>query len=160
MLNAIVALDRNSLIGDGDLLPWKIPEDEKYYLDSVRGKVVIVGRRTFAGLKVLPDSKLTIVMSRSQDVPRQKGVALARSVAEAIKLAGEEGAFVIGGAEVYSMFAEYIQRLYVTHIDAEFEGNTFFPWESFREFVKIDCFTGASMPKCEYCTYVRHGINE
>lgn len=132
----IWAMARNRVIGQGNGLPWRLPKDMAFFMSVTLGKPVIMGRRTFATLdKPLP-GRTNIVLSRSGR--RYPGALAAASLDDALALArerceqdGTKECFIAGGAEIYALAAPRADRLYATLIDAELDGDTFFPALSF-----------------------------
>lgn len=130
MLTLIVARSRNGVIGRDNALPFRVPEDVRYFKSTTLGHPVVMGRRTFDSIgKPLP-GRLNIVITRS---PRwsHPGCERASSLAEAIGIAeGRQPGveiFVIGGAQIYREALPIADRAIVTEVDAQVEGDTFFP---------------------------------
>lgn len=141
-LALIWAMAENGVIGrDGDL-PWRLPGEMKYFRALTLGKPVIVGRRTFETFpKPLP-GRTNIVVSRSfqHDHPRvrvaadlDRAIAIGREVARA---SGVDEIMVAGGAELYALALPRAERLYMTLVHAEIEGDTRFPGFDRSEFVE------------------------
>ncbi len=127
-LYLIAALGRNRVIGKDNRLPWHLPDDLKRFKELTLGKPVIMGRKTFESLgKSLP-GRVNIVLTRNLGF-RARDCLVAHSVPEAVALAAEHGpeAFVIGGARVFEEFLPFADRLYLTVVEAELPGDTFFP---------------------------------
>ena len=130
-LALICAMSENRVIGRNNTLPWRLPEDLKYFKRPTMGSSVIMGRKTWDSIgKVLP-GRTNIIVTRSPAL-KIEGVKIALSVAEAIELAehtalidGSEEAFIIGGAELYSEAMPFAERFYLTRVHAEVEGDTF-----------------------------------
>lgn len=135
ILSAIAAMAHNRVIGKNNQLPWHLPEDMKYFRDQTKGKIMIMGRKTFESFsgKPLPN-RFHIVITRQKDYlldhPMVKIVSdLNSAIAVAKELTpkfGEE-VFVIGGAEIYQQSIPLLDRLYLTVIDKDFEGDALFP---------------------------------
>lgn len=134
MITLVVAIARNGVIGRDGGLPWRLSSDLKRFRADTIGRPVIMGRRTFEAIgKPLP-GRTNIVVTRNGRWTAE-GVVTARSLEEAIALAkaradgaGEEGEIcVIGGGEIYRAAMPLADRLKVTHVMAEPEGDTFFP---------------------------------
>lgn len=146
ILSAIAAMSQNRVIGINNKLPWHLPEDLQFFKDKTKGRVLIMGRKTFDSLvqkmgKPLP-GRFHIVITRNQsydyhDADYGKMVEVVSSLSHAIELAhmltdkypqrfGDE-VFVIGGAEIYKQSLDFIHRLYLTVIEKDFEGDAFFP---------------------------------
>lgn len=142
MLSLIVAMSTNRVIGINNSLPWHLPNDLKYFKQATMGKPIVMGRNTFESIgKPLPGRR-NIVISRNPDY-QPEGVDVVRSLDEAIRLGediclvdGQEEVMIIGGAQIYSLALERADRLYITHVDAEIEGDAFFPevtWENYEK---------------------------
>ncbi|MBN2367946.1 dihydrofolate reductase [Candidatus Woesearchaeota archaeon] len=134
-LSMIWAMDRNNLVGKDLELPWHIPEDLKYFKRTTSGKTVIMGLKTFESLgRPLPNRRNIVLDFQPKVIP---GCEVLNSIKEAVAaVKDEEEAFVIGGASIYKQFLKYADRLYVTRIDHEFEGNIYFPevnWDEWKE---------------------------
>lgn len=127
-LSLIAAVSENRVIGkDGDL-PWHLPLDLKWFKEKTTGHHLIIGRRTYEsfGSKPLKGREI-VVVSRSGGEDRD-GVRWAGSLEEALEIAKEDDEPFIGGGE--SLFAEGVERadrMYLTHVQAEVEGDTLFP---------------------------------
>jgi len=132
-LSMIVAVAQNRVIGRNNALPWYLPNDLKYFKQTTMGKPVIMGRKTYESIgKPLP-GRTNIVITRQSDY-HPKGVKVVSSVAEARDLAesvclidGQEEAMIMGGAEIYTLALPDCDRLYLTEVHAEVEGDAWFP---------------------------------
>lgn len=145
IISAIAALTQNKVIGKNNDLPWKLPDDMKFFMQTTKGHHVIMGRKNYDSLKgkfkPLPD-RTNIVITRQQNYSAP-GCVVLNAVEPGLKLAkknGEQECFIIGGAEIYKLAMPYTNRLYLTEIQANINGDTFFPdfnksdWkESFRK---------------------------
>jgi dihydrofolate reductase len=136
-VSLIAALAANRVIGRDNALPWHLPEDLRHFRALTRGHPVIMGRRTYESIgRPLPDRQnLVITRDPHRAIP---GVELATSLENALALArparGE--VFVIGGAEIYALALPRADRLHLTLIERDVEGNARFPeWRElgFRE---------------------------
>lgn len=126
-INLIVAMSRNRVIGKNNTLPWHIPEDLKYFKEMTTGHTIIMGRKTYESIgKALPNRR-NIILTKNHDFLAE-GCTVVHSVREAMQLSiPEDELFVIGGAEIYSLFLPFASKLYITQIHAKIEGDTFFP---------------------------------
>lgn len=123
----IAAMSHNRVIGRDNEMPWYLPADFAWFKKTTMGKPIIMGRTTHDSIgKALPGRK-NVIISRNKallvqgcDVVYSAEMALER-VAEAPEV------MIIGGALIYRLFLPYTNRLYLTHIDADFQGDTFFP---------------------------------
>ncbi|MED1798134.1 dihydrofolate reductase [Brevibacillus porteri] len=126
MISLIVAYARNQVIGkDGDM-PWHLPADLKNVKELTTGKTIIMGRKTFESIgKPLPNRR-NVVLTRSQDF-HPEGVDVVHTKEEVLALGD---VIIFGGSEIYRQFLDVVDRLYITEIDLETEGDTFFPaWD-------------------------------
>jgi dihydrofolate reductase len=127
-ISAIVAMSENRVIGKSNRLPWNIPEDLKHFRKVTSGHPIVMGRKTFESIgRVLPGRE-NIVISRTMtsDIP---GLRVVRSLEEAItSCQGKaEEIFIIGGGEIYRMALPKVDRIYLTLVHQEIEGDAFFP---------------------------------
>jgi len=125
----IAAVARNGVIGSDNRLPWHLPEDLRHFRELTTGRAVIMGRRTWESLperfRPLPGRR-NIVVTRNPGYAAP-GAVLAASLPAALAAAGEDEAFVIGGAELYAAALPLAERLELTEIDRDFVGDAHFP---------------------------------
>jgi dihydrofolate reductase len=139
-LSLIAAMDRARLIGvRGERMPWHLPEDLKHFRRTTLGKPVVMGRRTHASIGRPLPGRFNIVLSRSGAVPEVPGqLCCATDLPQALQRArawllehppadADPELFVIGGADVYAQAIDLADRLYLTEIDARFDGDNHFP---------------------------------
>lgn len=128
VLSLIAAMARNRVIGIDNRLPWHLPADLAHFKATTLGKPMIMGRRTWESLPGLLPGRPHIVVSRDPAY-LAKGARVARSLDEAIALAGELGdeAMLIGGAQLYAQALPLADRMYLTLVDAEPRGDAWFP---------------------------------
>ena len=129
-LALIAAVARNGIIGVANRLPWHLPEDMKFFRETTRGQPVIMGRKTWESLpdafRPLP-GRLNIVVSRNAGL-QATGATVVGSLPEALAAAGAaEVVFVIGGAELFRQTLPLADRLLLTEVDQDFDGDAFFP---------------------------------
>jgi dihydrofolate reductase len=126
LLTAVVAVARNGVIGRAGGLPWHLPADLKHFKEMTLGRPVLMGRRTFDSIgKALPGRRNLVVTRRPLDVP---GIEAVGSVDEALaRVADAPEVAVIGGAQLWHETLPRIGRLYLTRVQAEIQGDTFFP---------------------------------
>jgi dihydrofolate reductase len=126
-ISLIAAVARNRVIGLNNTLPWHLPEDLKHFRALTTGHHIIMGRKTYESLNRLLPGRTTVIVTRNPDyhVP---GALVAASLPRAITLCDRDvEVFLIGGAELYREALQLADRLYITAIDAEYEGDAFFP---------------------------------
>ncbi|MCW9015247.1 MAG: type 3 dihydrofolate reductase [Gammaproteobacteria bacterium] len=126
MISLIAAMDKNRLIGINNGLPWHLPADFKHFKAVTMGKPVVMGRKTFESIgKPLP-GRTNVVVSRSD--LEADGVIVVDSIDNALQAVSDaEEVMIIGGASFYSQMIDRADRLYLTHVDAECEGDAWFP---------------------------------
>jgi dihydrofolate reductase len=127
LLSLIVAMDRNRLIGRGNALPWHLPADLKHFKTITMGKPIIMGRKTYESIgKPLPGRR-NIVITRNADY-QAPGCDVVTSFEAALKAAGNvDEIMIIGGTQIFQESFSRAQRIYLTLIDHEFEGDAWFP---------------------------------
>ncbi|HUP43882.1 MAG TPA: dihydrofolate reductase [Thermoanaerobaculia bacterium] len=148
---AIVAA--NDVIGRGNQLPWHMPADLKRFKQLTMGHHLIMGRKTFQSVgKPLP-GRIIVIVTRSVDF-NPDGVAVARSVEEAIskaEAAGDDEIFIAGGAEIYGQALHRADRMYITRLHGEPQGDTFFPeFDDVNEWQLVDAEHFEADEKNEY----------
>ena len=131
---AVVAIGKNRVLGDDNKLLWHIPDDLKRFKQLTLGHPIIMGRKTFESIvgyigKPLPD-RTTIVVTHDKNW-KYEGVLVAHSLEEAIEVAkqqpGSDEIHIGGGAQIYEQALPFIDKLYLTLIDDEKPGDSFFP---------------------------------
>lgn len=136
-ISLIAAIARNRTIGKNNELPWRIPEDTKRFRKLTTGHVVIMGRKTFESIGRPLRERTNIVITRDTGY-RAEGCTVVHSIEDALKEAKRierEEVFVIGGGEIYKATLPSADRLYLTIIDKDFEGDVFFP--EYPQFVNV-----------------------
>ena len=124
---AVVAHDKNKLIGGDNKLLWHLPEDLKNFKMLTLNSTVIMGRKTFESIgKPLP-KRLNIILTKDKDF-RPEHCLVYSDVRDVVKdFAEDPRVFIIGGGQIYKEFFPFIQRIYVSLVDGEYEGDTYFP---------------------------------
>lgn len=141
-ISMIWAMSRNRVIGRDNDLPWHLPRDMKFFMSTTRGHPVIMGRRTFESMDKRPlPKRANIVVTSSRDylaagatVAADFEAALSEGRRSARELQVDE-VFIIGGTGLFAAGLPVADRLYVTEIDADIEGDTYFPavdWSVWR----------------------------
>ena len=135
ILSLIVAMDRNRLIGSNNALPWHLPADLAFFKRTTMGKPILMGRKTHQSIgKPLPGRR-NIVITRNAEFTA-KGCDVVGSIDEALQVcAAEDEVMLIGGASLYQQALEKVSQMYVTRIDHDFDGDTWFPEVDFDQWV-------------------------
>lgn len=138
MVSIIVAIAQNGTIGDKNSLLWHIKEDMRFFRTTTSGHPVIMGRKTFESLGSKPLPKRTnIVITRADR--KFEGALTAHSLEEAIRMAGEdEEIFIMGGAQIYREALAVADRMYITHVERDYEGDTAFPEIDYSQWRLVD----------------------
>lgn len=154
----IVARALNGVIGYRNQLPWKLSNDLKFFKQRTLGRPIIMGRKTFESIGRPLPGRQNIVVTRSESW-RADGVIVARSLGEALDKASDAigtdatstpEIMVIGGAEIYRQALPLANRLEVTEVQAEPEGDAFFPEPDLQEWEEISRETNLADEKNDY----------
>lgn len=130
MISVIVAVAQNGVIGCENRLIWHISEDLRRFKAITAGHPVIMGRKTWESLGRPLPNRTNVVVTRNPDY-RAEGCTVVNSLDEAMAMFGaQEEIFIIGGAEIYSQAMPVADKLYITVVHADYEGDTVFPkWD-------------------------------
>ena len=128
----IAAVSKNRVIGKNNDLPWKLPDDMKFFMETTKGHYAIMGRKNYESIphkfKPLPNrTNIVVTRQKNYNAPRCVVVDSLEPGLTMAKENQETEAFIIGGAEIYKLGLPYANRLYLTEINAEIDGDTFFP---------------------------------
>lgn len=141
-VSLIAALCKNRVIGKNNDLPWRLPDDMKYFMETTKGHYVIIGRKNYdsipAKFRPLPERQ-NLVLTRQQDF-KAPGCQVIHSMEEGLERAragGENELFIIGGSEIYELALPFATHLYLTEIDAEVEGDALFPLVDYSQWNEI-----------------------
>jgi dihydrofolate reductase len=137
IISIIAAMGKNQVIGIKNKLPWNLPADMKHFIEMTKGKPVIMGMKTFESIgKPLPN-RVNIVISHIPDY-KVEGCIVVHSIEEALKAAeGHEEVMIAGGATIYKEFLPKTNKMYLTLIDHDFEGDAYFPKYNVEEWEEI-----------------------
>jgi dihydrofolate reductase len=138
-ISLIAAFSENRVIGIDNRIPWRITEDLKRFKKITLGHTVVMGRKTYESLKTPLPGRKNLVLSRQKNY-KADGALVCRSLDEAITKSedeGEEEVFIIGGGQIYEEALPISDRLYITLIHKEIEGDTFFPTVPDNKFKKV-----------------------
>jgi len=129
MLSIIVAVAENNVIGKDNQLIWHLPEDLKRFKQLTTGHTIIMGRKTFESLgRVLPNRKHVVLCKSNKLEIQDENVEVISDIKLLDKyIQSEEENFVIGGASIYELLMPYVNKMYITKIHQNFEGDVYFP---------------------------------
>ncbi len=127
MISLIAAVSENGVIGRDNQLPWSLSSDLQRFKALTMGHHLVVGRKTFVSIgRPLPGRRMIVLSRDAAYCP--SGVQVARSLSEALDLiSGDDEAFIGGGAELFKEALEHVDRLYLTIVHVEVQGDSFFP---------------------------------
>lgn len=151
----IAALAQNRVVGINNQLPWHLPEDLKYFRRTTTGKTVIMGRKTYESIGRPLPNRSNIVVSANPEC-KIEHVQVVNSLQAALQLAenislinGVDEIMVIGGATLYAAALPMADRLYLTHVHADVEGDAYFPevdFSAWREVAREDFAASENNP--------------
>ena len=149
LISLIVAMDKNRVIGrDGDL-PWRLPNDLRWFKMMTWGKRVVMGRKTYESIGRPLPGRANVVMTRQTGYSAE-GCAVVHSAEAALATAEAcDEVVIIGGAAVYEAFLPLVTKIYLTEVDAEVEGDTWFPElaaDEWKTVSRIRCSADAKHP--------------
>ena len=149
MLSTIVAIANNNVIGKDNKLIWHLPEDLKRFKQITTGKNIIMGRKTFESLgRVLPNRKHIILCNDMEMDIDNENVEILDDISKLDKyINSDEENFVIGGATIYKLLMPYVNKLYITKINQDFEGDVYFPEIKEAEWKEISKEKGLDVDK-------------
>lgn len=160
MLSIIVAKSKNNAIGKDNKLLWKVPDDLKRFKKLTTGHTIIMGRKTFESLgRVLPN-RFHIVLTRDENYKvENENVKIINDISEIDTYIRDDNEnFVIGGAQIYATLISKCEKLYITQIDKDFIGDSYFPKikeEEWNLIEKIDGPKDENDFNYEYITFER-----
>ena len=147
----IAAMGKNRVIGKDNDMPWHLPADLQHFKKTTLGCPIIMGRKTYDSIGRPLPGRLNIILSRNANLVID-GCTVVNSLEGAIDLAEKTDAseiFITGGAHLYNKFLENADRLYLTLIDEEFEGDTYFPDYTqldWNEIERVECQSDEKNP--------------
>ncbi len=127
MLSIIVAVANNNVIGKDNKLLWRLSNDLKRFKGITSGHTIIMGRKTFQSLPGMLPNREHIILTKDENF-NAPGAIVVHSIEELISsLDNKKEYFIIGGGEIYKALFEYADKIYLTQVEQEFEGDAFFP---------------------------------
>lgn len=142
IVSLIAALSKNRVIGRNNDLPWHLPDDMKYFMQTTKGHHTIMGRKNYDSIpeKFRPLPNRTNIVATRQEGFKAPGCLVVNTLEKGLEIAsgnGEQEVFIIGGSDIYALGIPYARRLYLTEIDAVIEGDTFFPDVDIKEWREV-----------------------
>ncbi len=158
ILSQIAAIAKNKVIGvDGDL-PWDIPKDMKYFREKTSGHIILMGRKTFDSFPKPLKNRLHVVVTRQENYEVPEGVHVFNDIDKALEFCKSQTpkwsdeVFIIGGGEIYKQTLTKADRLYLTLIDQEYEGDAKFP-DYEKDFVLFEKEDHFEPQKFSFCVF-------
>ena len=154
MIALIVAYAHDNIIGNKGKIPWDIKGEKNRFRELTTGNVVVMGRKSFEEIgRPLPDRTIYVISSTKKF--EMDGVHTVTSLKEAMDKAGDRDIFISGGERLYKEAIDIVEKMYITEIDLDVEGDTRFPEFDERKFIKTtDKVIDGDIPY-RYVTYTR-----
>lgn len=158
MISLIVAHDLNRVIGNNGKIPWKITGEQLRFKKLTQGKTIIMGRKSFEEIgKPLPNRKTILISSKLKYV--SDDCITMTDLNTALEVCGDKDVYISGGASLYREAVKYVDKMYITVIQNEYAGDTFFPEVDYELFEKVyEKYVPAETPYINY-TYVRRSCD-
>ena len=152
IISTIVAVAKNNVIGKDNDIPWYLPADLKYFKKVTTGHYIVMGRKCYESIGRPLPKRTNVIVTRNPFFIAT-GCLVTHNVAEAVQLAeanGEEEVFIIGGGQIYEIALPHVNRIYLTEVDLEVEGDIFFPEINPKEWRLIEEIKHDADEKNEY----------
>jgi dihydrofolate reductase len=151
MISFLVAMDEKRVIGKDNQLPWHLPEDLKFFKKVTMGHPIAMGRKTHESIGRILPGRENIVITRQNNY-QCEGCTVFSSIKDFISYCQNQNdeIFVIGGAEIFKETFAYADRLYITFIHEDFEGDTYFPEFDFSQWQLLSSKKGPKDDKNPY----------
>ena len=130
MINIIAAIASNNVIGKNNTIPWDLPEDRQFFKEITMGGVLVMGRNTYESIgRPLPGRNTIVVSSRGIDIPDEfsEDLTCVQTLNQAISFSQDKEVFLCGGAGIYREGLSLANTLYITKVELDIDGDTFFP---------------------------------
>jgi len=163
IISCIVAKTKNNVIGKNNTMPWHISDDLKYFKKTTSGHTIILGKNNFESIGRALPNRTNIILTRNQSF-KCSGCIIMDSIEKALKYAyetGEDEVFIIGGGQIYDQTTVYWDKLYITEIDTELEGDVFFPSidKSEWKLISEECHQKSEKNEYDFCFKVYERTN-
>lgn len=158
MIALIVAYDNNKLIGKDGKMPWYIKGELKRFRELTENHIVIMGRKTYESIGIPLKNRINIILSTNSEFNVENCLFfndLEKSINYAKSNYPQKDIYIIGGASVYLPSLDIVDRMYITEIDFEYDGDTYFPEFDKDKFIKQIDEIHTGDPTYIYTTYIR-----
>ena len=152
IVSTIVAVAKNYVIGKDNQIPWYLPADLKYFKKTTLNHHIIMGRNCYESIGRPLPKRTNVIVTRNPFYVAT-GCLVVHSIQEALELAhknGETEAFIIGGGQIYEQSQDLWDKIYLTEVDLEVEGDVFFPKVDFEKWDEISCESHEKDAKNEF----------
>ncbi|MCQ8212576.1 dihydrofolate reductase [Cetobacterium somerae] len=161
MLSLIVALDENGVIGNGNTMPWDIPEDLSLFKEITTGSIIIMGRKTFESIGRPLPNRINFVLTKDKnffhkDVQVFNCPNNALNSAYSLQKNSNQKIFIIGGRTIYNYFLPFITEFHFSHIKGKYSGDIFFPKVNLSNFYIKD---KKEFKEFTYVHYIKNTCN-
>ncbi|MGB7757554.1 MAG: dihydrofolate reductase [Salinisphaera sp.] len=157
-ISLIAAMDANGVIGAEGGMPWHLPDDLRWFKQNTRDKPIVMGRRTFESIGRALPHRCNLVLTRQADFHAAGVEVVDRFETAVARAVGAAELMVIGGAQVYALAMPQADRLLITRIEAEYDGDTWFPeidWARWRLVADEPRPAADDTPAYRFMTYER-----
>lgn len=130
LINLVVAATENNVIGKDNKMPWHLPNDMTFFKNTTWGMPVIMGRKTYESMKPLNGRKNIVITRSNQLDPENEKAVIAPDMEHALKFADQTDAnecYIIGGGEIFRQSMDIADRIYMTRVHTQLDGDIFFP---------------------------------
>jgi dihydrofolate reductase len=150
-ISMIVAMGKNRAIGKDNNIPWKLPAEQNYFKETTMGHAVVTGRKNFESMGRALKGRRNIIITRNRQYQAENCeiITSTEELMDKFK-ASEEEVFIIGGEEIYRMFMPLANKLYITIIEEDFDGDTFFPEINENDWIEMSSEPGLTDTKNVY----------
>ena len=153
IVSIIVAMDVNRVIGKDNSLPWRLPRELQNVKKTTMGHPIILGRKNYESIGRPLPGRRNIILTRDHNF-QAEGCEITHTKEDVYKLCeGEEEIFIFGGEQIYKLFLDEVNRIYVTKIHHEFDGDTYFPSIDEKEWKEVFVEQGITDEKNPYIYY-------
>ena len=139
ILSHIVAVSRNFVIGRNNKLPWRMPEDMRYFHKVTDGHIVVMGRKNYEANGKALKNRTNIVITRNREFNPDDAV-IVHGIEGALEIARKfhpEEVFIVGGGQIYSNTLDMVDRIYITVIETEVKGDAYYPEINFNDYTIV-----------------------
>lgn len=153
LISLIAALDHNMVIGKNNDIPWRLPKEWEYVKKTTMGHPIIMGRKNFESIGRALPGRRNIILTRDKGYSAE-GCEVVHSIEDIFTSCENEGeVFIFGGEQIYTLFLPYVDKMYITKIHYEFDGDTFFPEINFENWNEVSVEKGTTDEKNPYIYY-------